>query len=493
MPRFAVAKSGPKCWANLVGWIGVLLVTMAASCWAFWGVLEAFHEGWCRPFLWMRLLQLAAYLAPATLLCLMAALGIRWPRLGAVVFVLVGVTLAGLMFVDGAKFALEVTLCLTGLPMLVGLLFFLGRPRPKAAAYAVALGIPFIILLGLSYIMVAYSPRRRPRVLPAWAFVRCERCHPPTCDGYASGVMLPSTTVRRRSEDHPWLVDSYHDLFDCKETAMDIIQYNRAAWDQQVAKGNRWTVPVTPEAIAAARDGRWQVVLTPRQPVPSDWFPPLPGKHVLCLACGGGQQAPLLAAAGAQVTVLDNSPCQLEQDQVVARREGLSIDSVLGDMRDLSAFDTAAFDLVFHPCSVCFIPEVQSVFLEVHRVLRVGGRLLGGFMNPVRFIFDEQELESGRFHVRHRLPYADESHLTSDEQERLRRDGEPFMFSHSLEHLIAGQLRAGLVLRDLFEDTDPEDAACEFAPMYFATLAEKPLMNEAGVGVATSLANERSP
>ncbi len=29
--------------------------------------------------------------------------------------------------------------------------------------------------------------------------------------------------------------------------------HNRTAWDRQVEKGNQWTVPASPEAIAAAR------------------------------------------------------------------------------------------------------------------------------------------------------------------------------------------------------------------------------------------------
>jgi 2-polyprenyl-3-methyl-5-hydroxy-6-metoxy-1,4-benzoquinol methylase len=62
----------------------------------------------------------------------------------------------------------------------------------------------------------------------------------------------------------------------------------------------------------------------------------LPGADVLCLASGGGQQGPLLAAAGASVTVLDASPRQLEQDRAVAARDGLVIRTVEGDMADLS-------------------------------------------------------------------------------------------------------------------------------------------------------------
>src|SRR5205085_9644863 len=102
---------------------------------------------------------------------------------------------------------------------------------------------------------------------------------------------------------------------------MDVLAYNRHAWDRQSARANRWTVPIGPEVIAAARRGEWQVVLTPTRPVPRHWFPPLAGLDVLCLASGGGQQAPVLAAAGAAVTILDNSPRQLAQDRLVADRE----------------------------------------------------------------------------------------------------------------------------------------------------------------------------
>jgi hypothetical protein len=59
--------------ANLIGWGGVTLVTVASSFWAFWGVNEAFHEGWCKPYLWMRLLQVFAYLGPATVLCTLSS------------------------------------------------------------------------------------------------------------------------------------------------------------------------------------------------------------------------------------------------------------------------------------------------------------------------------------------------------------------------------------------------------------------------------------
>jgi len=88
---------------------------------------------------------------------------------------------------------------------------------------------------------------------------------------------------------------------------MNVREYNRTAWNRNVDTGNQWTVPVGPDAIAAARKGEWSIVLTPTKPVPRAWFPPLDGLEVLCLASGGGQKGPILAAAGANVTAFDNS------------------------------------------------------------------------------------------------------------------------------------------------------------------------------------------
>ncbi|MEC8433493.1 MAG: methyltransferase domain-containing protein [Planctomycetota bacterium] len=253
-----------------------------------------------------------------------------------------------------------------------------------------------------------------------------------------------------------------------------IAQYNRKAWDQQVENGQRWTQPVDPDVIARARKGDWEIVLTPSRPIPKDWFGSLVGAEVLCLASGGGQQVPILAAVGAQVTVLDNSPRQLEQDRLVARRDGLEIRTVLGDMRSMTELRGESFDLIVHPCSNCFVPEIQPVWGECFRVLKAGGSLLTGFLKSVTFIFDENAVAEGMMEVRHRLPYSDESHLTEAEIQKLQQAGEPLMFSHSLEQQIGGQLRAGFQLVDLYEDRDSEDLMSKYFAPYLATRALKP-------------------
>lgn len=253
-----------------------------------------------------------------------------------------------------------------------------------------------------------------------------------------------------------------------------IEQHNRDAWNKQVEKGNPWTIPVSPEAVQGAREGSIELVLTPTKVVPLAWYGPLQGADVLCLASGGGQQAPIFAAAGARVTTLDNSEAQLAQDALVAKREGLQIRLELGLMADLSRFADASFDLIFHPVSNCFAPEVRPVWREAFRVLRPGGALLAGFNNPWFYIFDWTKYERGELIVRHSIPYADTTSLSKEELEARIANGDPLEFAHSLDDQIGGQLDAGFLLAGFFEDSDPTELASRHAPMYIATRAVKP-------------------
>jgi SAM-dependent methyltransferase len=179
------------------------------------------------------------------------------------------------------------------------------------------------------------------------------------------------------------------------------------------------------------------------------------------------------------VTVFDNSPAQLARDREVSERHGLQLETVEGDMRDLSAFADASFDLVFHPVSNVFSAEVLPVWREAYRVLRPGGSLLAGFMNPALYLFDyERFVASGERVVRYTLPYEDLRDRPPEELQAQRTRGEPLEFSHSLELQIGGQLRAGFVLVGLYEserttsEGDPGPVT-GYLPEYIATRALK--------------------
>lgn len=85
-----------------------------------------------------------------------------------------------------------------------------------------------------------------------------------------------------------------------------------------------WSACATAEEMQRAREGRLSIKFFDKE-VPADWLKDIKGKKVLCLAGAGGLQAPLLACAGAEVTVLDLSEKMLEKDQKIAEEEQLNI------------------------------------------------------------------------------------------------------------------------------------------------------------------------
>ncbi len=249
--------------------------------------------------------------------------------------------------------------------------------------------------------------------------------------------------------------------------------HNQAAWDRESRQGSPWATAVSSEVIEEARKGNWTIHLTPNRPVPREWFGDIRGKRVLCLASGGGQQAPVLAAAGARVVSFDLSEEQLGKDREVSERDGLALTLVQGDMTDLSPFEDGTFDLIFNPVSSVFIPDLKPLWRECHRVLRPGGNLLSGFMNPSFFLFDHEEAENtGLLIARNRLPYGESDPRTlSPARRRDIESGEAMEFSHSLETQIGGQLEAGFVLLGLYEDwwTDEATPLNRLSPTSMAT------------------------
>jgi len=141
-------------------------------------------------------------------------------------------------------------------------------------------------------------------------------------------------------------------------------------------------------------------------------------------------------------------------------------------MRDLSRFKDETFDFIFHPVSNLFIPDVCPVWREAYRVLRHGGTLLAGFLNPILYLFDFEKAEQGMLEVKFKLPYADTDH--PEIAAKLQAEGEALEHSHSLTDQLGGQLEAGFQIIDLYEDSHTDLVFSEYMPTFLATRARKP-------------------
>lgn len=243
---------------------------------------------------------------------------------------------------------------------------------------------------------------------------------------------------------------------------------NSGVVDSWVDNGWEWGRAIDHETYLKAKAGEWSVLLTPTKPVPHEWFCGLNGAKVLGLASGGGQQMPVFRALGAKCTVLDYSRRQLEQDEMVARREGYDIEIVRADMTKPLPFPDECFDLIFHPVSNSYIEDVRPVWRECHRVLKRGGILLAGLDNGISYAFDDDQKC-----VIRRLPFNPLKDPAL--YEMCMRDDWGIQFSHTVEEQVGGQLEAGFMLTHIFQDTAGTGPLHEMnIPLFFMTRALKP-------------------
>lgn len=222
---------------------------------------------------------------------------------------------------------------------------------------------------------------------------------------------------------------------------------NSKVIDSWIEEGWEWGTPISHEDYLAALRGEWGVYLTPTKFVPKKWFPDFKGLKILGLASGGGQQMPIFTALGASCTVLDYSKNQLKSERMVAKRERYKIKIVHHDMTKRLPFDDESFDLIFHPVSNCYVEDVIPIFKECYRVLKKGGILLCGLDNGINYLFDDNEEK-----LVNKQPF---NPLNDPElyKEQMKSDN-GIQFSHTLSEQIGGQIQAGFILVDMYDDTN---------------------------------------
>jgi SAM-dependent methyltransferase len=189
---------------------------------------------------------------------------------------------------------------------------------------------------------------------------------------------------------------------------------------------------------------------------PHDRLGEVRGLDILCLASGGGQQAPAFALLGAKVSSLDLSPEQVKRDRETARRYGCRIDAHVGDMRDLSRFAERSFDLVWHAYGLGFVPDAAEVFRQVRRVLRPGGRYVFMCANPFLLGIGTADWTGVGYHLHE--PYVDGAQVTYRDEDWVAPNAEapippPKEYRHTLGTLIGSLSESGFVVYAAEEST----------------------------------------
>jgi SAM-dependent methyltransferase len=209
----------------------------------------------------------------------------------------------------------------------------------------------------------------------------------------------------------------------------EVYRYNLARWEALVRANALFTRPWLDLDALSARErlDPWHLL--------GD----LAGRRVLCLAGGGGQQSAAFALLGAAVTVLDISAGQLDKDRQAAAHYGVQVVTCQGDMRDLSAFAAAAFDIVWHPYAISFVPDCRVVFKEVARVLRPGGLYHFMVANPFACGMGPRDWNGEGYVVRR--PYVEGAEITYQDEAWVgsgQANPGPREYRHTLSRILNG-------------------------------------------------------
>jgi hypothetical protein len=129
---------------QILGWVAVGLSTEITCFWAFWGIVENFHEGWYYESLLSNLgLMFVQYLSWMLIFMGVTLISIFWPRFGGSLHVILAMLAVWFFqaFSNAATFLLI-------LPLLgFGMLYWFGRAKPRKIAVSLVVGLPILTLI----------------------------------------------------------------------------------------------------------------------------------------------------------------------------------------------------------------------------------------------------------------------------------------------------------------------------------------------------------
>lgn len=128
---------------QIISLIAIAITCIFSCFWAFWGIIENFHEGWYYESLYMNVgMMLFQYLIFSFIFIVLGVVAITWKNIGTILFILSGILIPVLEIRSNAA------IFVFSLPLIItGILFWFGELKNKKWAYITLFGLPFLTLI----------------------------------------------------------------------------------------------------------------------------------------------------------------------------------------------------------------------------------------------------------------------------------------------------------------------------------------------------------
>ena len=239
-----------------------------------------------------------------------------------------------------------------------------------------------------------------------------------------------------------------------------IHDHNKSAWDSRVQDGKRFTRAATDDEMDRPLE-----ILDPLGWLGGD----VTDKRILCLGAGGGRHGPMLANAGAEVTVVDIRPEMLRLDRELAEAKGLRGETVETSIDDLSMLGAAEYEAVMQPVSTCYEPDIRQAYRELARVIKKDGIYISRHKQPTSLQTDLTPAPNG-FVIEE--SYFVEGALSPARRAGPHREAGTMEFLHRWGDLLGGLCAAGFVIEQVMEprfgDASAKPGSFEYRGQFIA-------------------------
>lgn len=127
---------------SIIGWGTFIITLLIISFWSYWGINEAFHEGWYHISLWENLLlTFVQYLSVPLAFLIISLVALNYKKIGSLLFVFLAIFTLFFFNSNAGRILIFVPL------ILLGLGFYFGQFKYKKILMIILILIPFLIIM----------------------------------------------------------------------------------------------------------------------------------------------------------------------------------------------------------------------------------------------------------------------------------------------------------------------------------------------------------